>query len=323
MIQKLLRSMMAKSHFGKRLDRALVELFPDYSRSCIKEWILNDRVQINGNVINKPKEKVLGNETIMIDALIDEELRWEAEDNKLDIIYEDQDILVINKPFNLVVHPGVGNPNGTLLNRLLHYFPTVAGVPRAGIVHRLDKDTTGLMVIAKTLLAQARLMKLLQARAITREYEAVVVGSMITSGTINEPICRHPIKRTYMSVHPMGKPAVTHYRITDHFRSYTHLRLRLETGRMHQIRVHMMHVNHPLLGDQLYGGRLCLPKGASEELVTALRAFDRQALHATMLRLYHPISGIEMEWHASLPKDMADLVKILKADKESFKDKHN
>ncbi|MGG2143625.1 23S rRNA pseudouridine(1911/1915/1917) synthase RluD [Symbiopectobacterium sp. RP] len=321
--QVQLTATVAESQLGQRLDQALAELFPDYSRSRIKEWILDDRVQINGNMINKPKEKVLGGEAITIDALINEEVRWEAQDIALDIVYEDQDILVINKPRDLLVHPGAGNPDGTVLNALLHHFPAIGDVPRAGIVHRLDKDTTGLMVVAKTVPAQTRLVESLQAREITREYEAVAIGRMTAGGTVNEPMSRHPTKRTHMSVHPMGKPAVTHYRIMEHFRSHTRLRLRLETGRTHQIRVHMAHINHPLVGDQLYGGRPRLPKGASEELVTALRTFDRQALHATMLRLYHPISGIEMEWHVTIPQDMVDLIEVLKADAEAFKDQYD
>ncbi|NLS43592.1 23S rRNA pseudouridine(1911/1915/1917) synthase RluD [BEV proteobacterium] len=321
--QVQLTTTVAEPQLGQRLDQVLAELFPDYSRSRIKEWILDDRVQINGNMINKPKERVLGGEAITIDALIDEEVRWEAQDIALDIVYEDQDILVINKPRDLVVHPGVGNPDGTVLNALLHHFPVIGDVPRAGIVHRLDKDTTGLMVVAKTVPAQPRLVESLQAREITREYEAVAIGRMTAGGTVNEPMSRHPIKRTHMSVHPMGKPAVTHYRIMEHFRNHTRLRLRLETGRTHQIRVHMAHINHPLVGDQMYGGRPRLPKTASEELVTTLHTFDRQALHATMLRLYHPISGIEMKWHAPIPQDMVDLIEVLKADAEAFKDQYD
>lgn len=219
-----------------------------------------------------------------------------------------------------MVHPGAGNPDGTVLNALLHHYPAIADVPRAGIVHRLDKDTTGLMVVAKTVPAQTHLVDTLQRREITREYEAVAIGTMTAGGTVDEPISRHSTKRTHMSVHPMGKPAVTHYRIMEHFRAHTRLRLRLETGRTHQIRVHMSHINHPLVGDPLYGGRPRPPKGASEDFITTLRGFDRQALHATMLRLYHPISGIEMEFHAAIPQDMIDLIDALKADTEMFKD---
>ncbi|NKI73244.1 23S rRNA pseudouridine(1911/1915/1917) synthase RluD [Dickeya sp. CFBP 2040] len=318
--QVQLTATVAESQLGQRLDQALAELFPDYSRSRIKTWILEQRVQINGNMVDRPKEKVLGGESVAIDALIEEEVRWEAQPIALDIVYEDGDILVINKPRDLVVHPGAGNPDGTVLNALLHYYPAIVDVPRAGIVHRLDKDTTGLMVVAKTVPAQTRLVESLQAREITREYEAVAIGTMTAGGTVDEPIARHATKRTHMAVHPMGKPAVTHYRIMEHFRAHTRLRLRLETGRTHQIRVHMAHINHPLVGDPLYGGRPRLPKGASEVFIETLRNFDRQALHATMLRLYHPISGIEMEWHAPLPQDMVELIAALKADTDEFKD---
>ncbi|MBW7984540.1 23S rRNA pseudouridine(1911/1915/1917) synthase RluD [Enterobacillus tribolii] len=318
--QVQLTATVTESQLGQRLDQALAELFPDYSRSRIKEWILDDRVTVNGIIINRPKEKVLGGEDIAIDALIEEEARWEPQDIALDIVYEDEDILVINKPRDLVVHPGAGNPDGTVLNALLHHYPEIADVPRAGIVHRLDKDTTGLMVVAKTVPAQTRLVESLQEREITREYEAVAIGTMTAGGMVNEPISRHPTKRTHMSVHPMGKPAVTHYRIMEHFRAHTRLRLRLETGRTHQIRVHMAHINHPLVGDPLYGGRPRPPKGASEQFISVLRKFDRQALHATMLRLYHPISGIQMEWHAPLPQDMVELIEALQADTEAFRD---
>lgn len=321
MAQQLqLTATVAETQLGQRLDQALAELFPDYSRSRIKEWILEDRVQVNGTMINKPKEKVLGGEAVTIDAQIEEEARWQPQDIALDIVYEDADILVINKPRGLVVHPGAGNPDGTVLNALLYYFPAIADVPRAGIVHRLDKDTTGLMVVAKTVPAQTRLVEALQAREITREYEAVAIGSMTAGGSVEEPIARHSTKRTHMAVHPMGKPALTHYRIMEHFRAYTRLRLRLETGRTHQIRVHMSHINHPLVGDPLYGGRPRPPKGASEAFIAMLRSFDRQALHATMLRLYHPITGIQMEWHAPLPQDMVELIAALKIDTETFKD---
>ncbi|MBI6379152.1 23S rRNA pseudouridine(1911/1915/1917) synthase RluD [Proteus mirabilis] len=315
-----LNATVADSQLGQRLDQALAELFPDYSRSRIKEWILDNRVQVNDKIINKPKEKMLGGEKIEVDALIEEDVRWEPQNIPLNIVYEDDDILVINKPRDLVVHPGAGNPDGTVLNALLYRYPEIVNVPRAGIVHRLDKDTTGLMVVAKTVPAQTHLVEALQRREITREYEAVATGRMTAGGLVNEPISRHPTKRTHMAVHPMGKPAVTHYRVMEHFRAHTRLRLRLETGRTHQIRVHMAHIHHPLIGDQLYGGRPRPLKGASEEFRETLRRFDRQALHATILRLYHPITGIEMEWHAPLPDDMVELIRVLKVDAEQFKD---
>lgn len=269
--QVQLTATVSEAQLGQRLDQSLAELFPDYSRSRIKEWILQGRVTLNGIPTTVPKEKVLGGERITIDAEIEEELRWEPQDIALDIVYEDDDILVINKPRGFVVHPGAGNPDGTVLNALLHYYPAIADVPRAGIVHRLDKDTTGLMVVAKTVPAQTHLVDSLQRREITREYEAVAIGTMTAGGFVDEPISRHPTKRTHMSVHPMGKPAVTHYRIMEHFRAHTRLRLRLETGRTHQIRVHMSHLSHPLVGDQLYGGRPRPPKNASEEFISVLR----------------------------------------------------
>ena len=219
-----LTATVSENQLGQRLDQALAEMFPDYSRSRIKEWILDQRVLVNGKVCDKPKEKVLGGEQVAINAEIEEEARFEPQDIPLDIVYEDEDIIVINKPRDLVVHPGAGNPDGTVLNALLHYYPPIADVPRAGIVHRLDKDTTGLMVVAKTVPAQTRLVESLQRREITREYEAVAIGHMTAGGTVEEPISRHPTKRTHMAVHPMGKPAVTHYRIMEHFRVHTRLR---------------------------------------------------------------------------------------------------
>ncbi|GAA0489262.1 MULTISPECIES: 23S rRNA pseudouridine(1911/1915/1917) synthase RluD [Tatumella] len=318
--QVQLTATVSEAQLGQRLDQSLAELFPDYSRSRIKDWILQGRVTLNGVTATIPKEKVFGGEQVNIDAEIEEEARWEPQDIALDIVYEDDDILVINKPRGLVVHPGAGNPDGTVLNALLYHYPAIADVPRAGIVHRLDKDTTGLMVVAKTVQAQKHLVDCLQRREITREYEAVAIGTMTAGGLVDEPISRHPTKRTHMSVHPMGKPAVTHYRIMEHFRAYTRLRLRLETGRTHQIRVHMAHLSHPLVGDQLYGGRPRPPKGASDDFISVLRKFDRQALHATMLRLYHPITGIQMEWHAALPEDMVELIEAMKADTELHKD---
>jgi 23S rRNA pseudouridine1911/1915/1917 synthase len=322
MVQQVqLTATVFESQCGQRLDQAMAKLFHNYSRSRIKEWILDDRVQVNGKLANKPKEKVLGGEIVAIAEQIEEPPRWKPQDIALDIVYEDCDILVINKPRDLVVHPGAGNPDGTMLNALLHFYPKIADVPRAGIVHRLDKDTTGLMVVAKTVTAQTRLVEALQKHEITREYEAVVIGTMIDGGTVDEPISRHSTKRTHMAVYSMGKPAVTHYRILEHFRAHTHLRLRLETGRTHQIRVHMSHINHPLVGDPLYGGRPRLPKGASEALISKLRGFDRQALHAIMLGLCHPIRGIQMKWHAPLQQDMVDLITVLKTDTEKFKDK--
>ena len=320
MAQITLSATVQPQQMGQRLDQTLAELFPDYSRSRLKTWIEEDLVLVNGVVQNVPRTKVYGDEHIEITVEIEDETRFEPENIPLNIVYEDEDILVINKPKDLVVHPGAGNPKGTVLNALLYHYPPIAEVPRAGIVHRLDKDTTGLMVVAKTIPAQTQLVRDLQKRKITREYEAVACGIMTKGGTVDEPMARHPTKRTHMAVHPMGKPAVTHYRIMERFRDYTRLRLRLETGRTHQIRVHMAHIAHPLLGDQTYGGRPRPPKNASEELMEVLRNFKRQALHAVMLRLQHPISGEMMEWYAPLPDDFVELVTALKADYVLHKD---
>ncbi len=308
------RDTVPESCLGKRFDQTLAEMFPDYSRSRLKEWILAGHVTVNGQVIDKAREKMFGGEQIAINTEIEAEIRFEAQDIPLNIVYEDDDILVINKPAGLVVHPGAGNPDGTVLNALLHHCPKLDVVPRAGIVHRLDKDTTGLMVVAKTIAAQTNLVESLQAREITREYEAVANGIMTAGGIVDEPIGRHATKRTHMAVTFSGRPSVTHYRVMEKFRLHTRLRLRLETGRTHQIRVHMAHITHPLVGDPVYGGRPRPPKNASEELREMLRQFKRQALHAAMLSLYHPITGEQMTWHADVPKDMVALTDMLRDD---------
>ena len=320
MPQITLSAEVQPEQMGQRLDQTLAELFPEYSRSRLKTWIEADLVKLNDRITNIPREKVLGGEKIEITVEVEDETRFEPENIPLNIVYEDDDIIVINKPKDLVVHPGAGNPNGTVLNALLYHYPPIAEVPRAGIVHRLDKDTTGLMVVAKTIPAQTKLVRDLQKRKITREYEAVASGIMTKGGTVDQPMARHATKRTLMAVHPMGKPAVTHYRIMENYRNYTRLRLRLETGRTHQIRVHMAHIAHPLLGDQTYGGRPRPPKNASEDFMEVLRNFKRQALHAVMLRLAHPITGEMMEWHAPLPEDFVELIHALKADYELYKD---
>ncbi|NYA48412.1 23S rRNA pseudouridine(1911/1915/1917) synthase RluD [Haemophilus haemolyticus] len=314
MPQITLSAEVQSEQMGQRLDQTLAELFPEYSRSRLKTWIEADLVKLNDRITNIPREKVLGGEKIEITVEVEDETRFEPENIPLNIVYEDDDIIVINKPKDLVVHPGAGNPNGTVLNALLYHYPPIAEVPRAGIVHRLDKDTTGLMIVAKTIPAQTKLVRNLQKRKITREYEAVASGIMTKGGTVDQPMARHATKRTLMAVHPMGKPAVTHYRIMENYRNYTRLRLRLETGRTHQIRVHMAHIAHPLLGDQTYGGRPRPPKNASEDFMEVLRNFKRQALHAVMLRLAHPITGEMMEWYAPLPDDFVELLNALKAD---------
>ena len=302
------------AHFGLRLDQVLADLFPEYSRSKLKTWIQDGNVAVNGEVITVPRHKMQMDERVTVQAEMDVQVTSEAQDIALNIVYEDEHILVINKPADLVVHPGAGNPSGTVLNALLNHCPEIDKVPRAGIVHRLDKDTTGLMVVAKTIPAQTHLVDQLQRREMSREYEAVALGTMVAGGIVDAPIGRHATKRTHMAVREMGKPAVTHFRVIEKFRAYTHLRLKLETGRTHQIRVHMAHIKHPLLGDQVYGGRPRLPKGASEEFIAALRGFQRQALHAAQLSLFHPETEEWMTWKAPLPQDMQDLLKAVKKD---------
>ncbi|ACY52552.1 23S rRNA pseudouridine(1911/1915/1917) synthase RluD [Vibrio diabolicus] len=314
--QIVLTNTVKDSQLGQRLDQAIAELFADFSRSRLKEWLLDGKVQVNGEVVTKPRTKVMGGEEITLQAELEDEERWEAQDIPLDIVFEDDDIIVINKPRDFVVHPGAGTPDGTVLNALLHHYPDIAEVPRAGIVHRLDKDTTGLMVVAKTVPAQTRLVRALQKRNITREYEAIAIGRMTAGGKVDQPIGRHSTKRTLMAVAPMGKPAVTHYRVAERFREHTRIRLRLETGRTHQIRVHMSYLQHPLLGDIAYGGRARIPTGASEELTAMIRGFDRQALHAVMLRFEHPITGEVLEFHAPVPDDMVAMTEALRQDTE-------
>lgn len=307
------------SQLGQRLDQAVAELFADFSRSRLKEWLLDGKITVDGQVVTKPRTKVMGGEEITVQAELEDEVRWEPQDIPLNIVYEDDDIIVINKPRDFVVHPGAGTPDGTVLNALLFHYPPIAEVPRAGIVHRLDKDTTGLMVVAKNVPVQTRLVRELQKRNITREYEAIAIGKMTAGGMIDKPIGRHATKRTLMAVSPMGKPAVTHYRVAEHFREHTRIRLRLETGRTHQIRVHMSYLQHPLLGDTAYGGRARIPKGASQELTDMIRNFDRQALHAVMLKFEHPTTGEEMEFHAPVPEDMVILTEALRADAQQNK----
>ncbi|WP_229333654.1 23S rRNA pseudouridine(1911/1915/1917) synthase RluD [Glaciecola sp. MH2013] len=300
--------------FDKRLDQCLALLFPDYSRSKLKEWILEGYVSIDGKVEVTPRLKLSSGELIELNATQEIQVSNIAQDIELDVVYEDDDILVINKPAGLVVHPGAGNQDGTLLNALLARVPNIDQVPRAGIVHRLDKDTTGLMVVAKTLPAQTGLVEQLQARSMGREYEALVMGTMVAGGMVDEPIGRHPTKRTSMAVSQSGKEAVTHFRVIEKFRAYTHLRLKLESGRTHQIRVHMSHIKHPLVGDHLYGGRPRLPKHASEVFIETLRGFNRQALHAAQLSLTHPISAEALIFKAPLPDDFVYLLEQVRAD---------
>jgi len=259
----------------------------------------------------RPRDRVVGGEELSLDAVLEAQGDWQAQPIEFRVLFEDDDLLVIDKPAGLVVHPAAGNWEGTLLNGLLHRIPQLIQLPRAGIVHRLDKETSGLMVVAKSLRAHTSLVGQLQNRSMGRDYEAVAEGAMIAGGTVDRPIGRHPRQRTRMAVVATGKPAVTHYRLLHRFRHYSHLRLSLETGRTHQIRVHMAELHHPLVGDRDYGGRLRLPAGLAPALIEVIRAFPRQALHAKALRLTHPHSGETLQWEVPLPADMQQLLEQL------------
>jgi 23S rRNA pseudouridine1911/1915/1917 synthase len=299
----------------KRFDQIAASLFSEHSRSRIQQWIKEGQVRVNDQV-RKPRDKLIGGETLTLKALLVGEERWGAEPIELNVVFEDDDIIIINKPTGLVVHPGAGTPSGTMLNGLLYRFPELKSVPRAGIVHRIDKDTTGLMVVARTLTAHTSLVGQLQDRSMGREYQALVTGIMTGGGRVDEPIGRHATARTKMAVTPTGKPATTHYRVTDRFQNHTFIRCKLETGRTHQIRVHMAHIGYPLVGDPVYAGRKRLPKGVTRAVSDALRHFERQALHAAQLELIHPRTGERMAWQAELPDDMIDLLALLEADHE-------
>ncbi|MGE4534164.1 23S rRNA pseudouridine(1911/1915/1917) synthase RluD [Halomonas sp.] len=303
---------------GQRLDQAAAELFADFSRERLKAWIKAGELTLDGQVA-KPKDKVYGGEWLRLATEVADDTRFEPEDIPLEVVYEDDQVLVIDKPPGLVVHPAAGNPDGTLLNALLHHDPALAAVPRAGIVHRLDKDTSGLMVVARTLAAQTALVEQLQARTVSREYDAICVGVMTAGGSVDAPIGRHPKDRKRQAVTASGKPAVTHYRVVERFRAHTHVRCRLETGRTHQIRVHLAHLRYPLVGDPVYGGRLKLPAGASPTLKEILRDFPRQALHARKLAFVHPGSGETVSFRAPLPDDLLMLLDYLRDDSETMR----
>ena len=295
---------------GLRLDQALARLFPDYSRSRITQWIRSGQVRVDG-AIRKPRDAVLGGEQVRVEAELPADVRVEAEPIPLDIVYEDEALLVLNKPAGLVVHPAAGHHAGTLQNALLHHDPELARVPRAGIVHRLDKDTSGLMVVARTVEAHHDLVAQLQARSVRREYLALVQGELVAGGTIDAPIGRHPVDRKRQAVTASGREAITHYRIERRYQGYTLLRVSLETGRTHQIRVHLAHIHHPIVGDPVYGGRPRVPRGLDEALRARLQGFPRQALHARRLGLLHPRSGEAMQWEAPPPADMDELITAL------------
>ena len=300
---------------GLRIDKALALLFPDYSRARLQQWIRDEHVLINAKKV-RAKDKIQGGEQVDITAEIEETVTWQAQPIPLNIIYEDDDIIIVDKPVGLVVHPGAGNQDKTLVNALLHHAPELEQLPRAGIIHRIDKDTSGLLVVTRSIKAHTFLSAKLQAHEFLREYQAITQGVLVAGGNVDAPIGRHPTQRTKMAVIHNGKPAITHYRVIERYRAHTHIRVQLETGRTHQIRVHMAHQHYPLVGDPVYGGRLRLPAESSELLKNTLRHFPRQALHAAKLGFIHPSRQEMMEWESPLPQDMLDLLNVLAQDKQ-------
>jgi 23S rRNA pseudouridine1911/1915/1917 synthase len=298
---------------GQRLDQALARMFPDYSRSRLKAWLLDGSVLVDGAAW-RPRDRVQGGETVVVTVTTDAAVHAEPEAMPLEVVFEDDDLLVINKPAGLVVHPGAGNARGTLLNGLLAHAPQLESLPRAGIVHRLDKDTSGLLLVAKSIPAHTALVRELADRSISRHYLAICNGVLTGGGRIDAAIGRHPVDRTRMAVRDNGRPAVTHYTVIERFRAHTYVNVVLETGRTHQIRVHFAYRRHPLVGDPVYGGRLALPAGASDALRDALRAFRRQALHAARLELSHPSTGEALAFEVAPPEDFRSLLQTLRKD---------
>jgi len=313
-IEDQLTTIIPDTLAGKRLDQVLAELFPDFSRSRLQKWLKSGAVLVDGRIL-RPKDSVVGGELVEMAIEVEDETQWRPEPIPINIVYQDEHIVVINKPAGLVVHPGAGNNQGTLSNALLYHFPELAAVPRAGIVHRLDKDTSGLLVVARSLPAHKFLIEQLQSHSVKREYLAMCNGVMTAGGTVDAPIGRHPTNRLRMAVRENGKPAVSHYRVIQRFRAHSLITVSLETGRTHQIRVHMAYIHYPLVGDYVYGGRLKIPPDCTVGFSQALRDFKRQALHAAHLQFQHPIhTQQQMQWHADMPDDMKNLVMLAQHD---------
>jgi 23S rRNA pseudouridine1911/1915/1917 synthase len=313
-MERIQRTVVVPADFaGRRFDQAAAQLLPEFSRSRLKQWIDDGHLTTAGARL-AAKSRLAGGETLVLDVSLEPQVPVRPEFIALNIVYADEALLVIDKPAGLVVHPGAGNPAGTLQNALLHHDPALAAVPRAGIVHRLDKDTSGLMVVARTLQAQAALAAQIEARAVSRTYEAVCQGVLTGGGEVDVPIGRHPRDRTKMAVRDDGRPARTVYRVIERFRAHTHIVLHLDTGRTHQIRVHMAHMRAPLVGDPVYGGRPRLPRAPSEQLIATLQGFKRQALHATHLAFTHPLGDQTIECESPLPADLVALLSALRED---------
>ena len=298
---------------GLRLDQALAKLFPEYSRSRLTSWLKDGRIEVDG-ASPRPRDRIDGGEEVRLTAEPEPAVTSSPEPIPLDVVFEDDALFVIDKPPGLVVHPGAGNLSGTLMNGLLALDPALECLPRAGIVHRIDKLTSGLLVVARTLESHTALTRLLAEHAIRRRYLAVCTGVLTGGGRIDAPIARHPVDRKRMTVRDDGKPAVTHYTVRERYAAHTAVDVELETGRTHQIRVHFAHRRHPLVGDPVYGGRLLLPKGASDTVIEALRTFRRQALHAAALEFLHPLSGEPVHVEAATPDDLEALMATLRGD---------
>ena len=309
----VLSAIVPEPFANQRLDLVAAQLFPDYSRARLQTWIKDGQLKVNANAA-RPRDIVYGGDALSIDVYLQAEQQWQAQAMPIDIVFEDEHLIILNKATDVVVHPAAGHRDGTLLNGLLNHCPVLKEVPRAGIVHRLDKDTTGLLMVAKTLESHAQLVEQLRLREIKREYEAVAQGVLTGGGKVDAPLGRHPVNRKRRAVVEDGQEAVTHYRVLNRFRSHTHIHVQLETGRTHQIRAHLAHINIPLVGDPLYSGRLQLPAGCSPGLAECLRGFKRQALHARRLSLQHPVTGEPMTWEAPLPQDFQHLLTVLEAD---------
>ena len=303
-----------REYHNQRIDSVLAQLLPEYSRSQISNWIKSGAVILNQKAC-KPKDKALDGDLIELSVDLNEIdpdfTHCEPEDIPLEVIYEDDDVLVLNKPMGLVVHPGAGNREHTLVNALLHHAPTLHHLPRAGIIHRLDKDTTGLLIVAKSLTAHTSLIRQMQARDIQRNYITLVQGHVISGGTVDTGFGRHPRNRLKMCVSGQGRQAITHYMVKKQYHDFTLLDVSLMTGRTHQIRVHMDYINHPVIGDQLYGGLMRFPQNASDDLKAMLQQFKRQALHACSIAFYHPETEEELTFTAPLPEDFKLLLRTL------------
>ncbi|MFW2001110.1 23S rRNA pseudouridine(1911/1915/1917) synthase RluD [Acinetobacter ursingii] len=312
-----LQEQLDETYLGQRIDQVAATVWSDFSRERLKQWMKDGHLLVNGNIV-KPKYRCEGNELLTLNVELEAQTTNQPENIALDIVYEDDDILVINKPVGMVVHPGAGNSSGTLVNALLYHYPKSAELARAGLVHRIDKDTSGLLVVAKNLEAQFSLSKQLADKSVYRIYDLVVYGNIVAGGTIDEPIKRHPVDRIKMAILPGGRDAVTHYNVKERFQNFTRVQAQLETGRTHQIRVHFSYIGHGLVGDSVYMNRVRVPAGASERLNITLRAFKRQALHASKLGLVHPRTRENMMFEAPWPEDFSYLVEVLRQDNAAY-----